>query len=220
LRLSAVAPLLVLTAPLAGAQPLALDFDAGLAAGRVQPLVAEQIQLVPGRTGQAAALTRGTALAYPAPAFFRDGFDLRLWVKHDRALPDLRFEELVYFYHETPNERNRIMLQKRLGTDYLLFALTDGTGKAKGAAFAGNWFALKTEPLTWAAGTWHELRAVASRAAGRAALFVDGEKVAEASGTEFPQEVADRFWLGSLQGRSQLLGALDDVSLAPAPEAF
>ena len=257
--IAAVSLLLTLTA---WSQPaLQLTFDDSLDAGPLKPLLAEAVTLVPGKSGQAASVGPGAKLAYPAPEFLKDGFDIRLWIKHDRALgpypntrrsgfsfdvaqdgelvepqprlrpaalvrpgssgrrdADLWFEELVYLYHETPNERNRICLQKRQGTDYILFSMSDGTGRAKGAQFSGNWFAMKSPPLNWPANTWHELRITASRAKGEAALYIDGGLAASAQGSELPQEIADRFWLGSLNGRSQMLGVIDEVTIRPARE--
>jgi len=208
--------LLLLPGVVCGAEDARLGFEGGWQAGPVRPLVAEGLTQSPGHTGDAVGLGPDSKLAIPAPAFLKDGFDLRLWVRHEQALTDYRYDELVYLYHETPNWRNRICLLKRAGTDYLLFSLSDDTGAAKGADFAGNWFAMKSPPLQWAAGTWHELRVTASRARGEAALYVDGRCVAAATGTQFPQVVADRLWLGSLQGRSQMRGTLDDVTIAPA----
>lgn len=182
------------------------------------PLEAEGLQKVAGRTADAVAIGAAGRLAIPAPPSLADGFDIRLWVRHEKALADHHYDELVYLYHETDDLKNRISLLKRAGTDYILFSMSDGTGRAKGAEFAGNWFAIKSPPQRWAAGTWHELRITASRAAGEAALYIDGQCVAAAQGTQFPEKVADRLWLGSLQGHSQMQGALDDLSIGPAPE--
>lgn len=199
----------------AAQEPFLLSFDAGLATGAAEPLEAAGVALVASEQGQAAELGLSSRLAYAPPAFLTEGFDIRLRVRHEQSLPDLHYREIVYLYHETPDGKNRICLQKRGGTDYILFSMSDGTGKAKGAAFADNWFALKTPPLQWAAGTWHELRLIADRARGQAALHVDGAPVVAAEGTQFPQAIGDRLWLGSLAGRSCLQGRIDDVSILP-----
>lgn len=220
LKVASIAALLV--AALGGlpaaclGQGLHVRFDAGLEADGVGPVVAEGVTLEAGREGRAARIGAGANLAYPAPAFLTEGFDIRLWVKHDRPLRDLHFEELVYLYHETADEKNRICLQKRQGTDYVLFSMSDDTGRAKGAQFAGDWFAMKSPPLDWEADTWHELRIIADRAAGEAALFIDGVQVARARGTEMPRQVGERLWLGSLMGRSHMLALLDEVVILPA----
>lgn len=200
----------------AAAQPLRLSFSEDWADGAPRPIVAEGLAPTPGHEGPGVAVGAAGKLAIPAPPFLTAGFDVRLWVRHDRTLRDCHYDELVYLYHETTDLKNRLSLLKRAGTDYILFSLSDGTGSAKGAEFAGNWFALKSPPLEWAAGTWHELRVTASRSRGEAALYVDGRRVASARGTQFPQAVGDRLWLGSLQGHSQIQGALDEVTMADA----
>lgn len=197
-------------------QGLHIRFDTGLEAEGVAPVLAEGVTLEPAREGRAARIGAGANLAYTAPEFLTEGFDIRLWVKHDRPLRDLHFEELVYLYHETPDEKNRICLKKRQGTDYILFSMSDDTGRAKGAQFAGDWFAMKSPPLDWEADAWRELRITADRARGEAALFIDGVQVAGAQGTEMPRQVGERLWLGSLMGRSHMLGLLDEVVILPA----
>lgn len=210
----------VLAVPaISGAQTVRVDFDGDWQASPVVPLLAEGLEKLPGHAGDAVGLGAASKLAIPAPPFLKDGFDIRLWVRHERAMADHHYDELVYLYHETPDWRNRISLVKRAATDYLLFSMSDDTAGGKGTAFAGNWFAMKSPPLTWAAGSWHELRVTASRARGEAALYVDGQCAAKAQGTQFPQVIADRLWLGSLQGRSQMQGALDDVTIAPSEVA-
>ena len=190
---------------------LALDFEGALPQG----WVAEGTESVPGRSGQGLWVGPGARLSLPAPEFLPQGLDLTLWVCHRQAMADLRFEELVYLYHDTPDMRNRICLMKRIGTDRIVFAMTDSTGTAKGAIFAGNWFALQSRDLAWEANSWHALRITASRAQGRAALYVDGEQVAAAEGTQFP-EVAGTLCIGNWSGRSQALATFDDITIAPA----
>ncbi len=201
--------------PVGAQEPFVLSFESGLAAGVAEPLEAAQVTLVASEQGQAAEFGPFSRLAYAPPPFLTEGFDIRLCVRHEQSLPDLHYREIVYLYHETPDGKNRLCLQKRGGTDYILFSMSDGTGRAKGAAFAGNWFALKSPPLQWPAGTWHELRLIADRVRGQAALYVDGAPVVAAEGTQFPQALGDRLWLGSLAGRSGLQGRIDDVSILP-----
>ena len=57
---------------------------------------------------------------------------------------------------------------------------------------------------------------VSDRARQRAELHVDGTCVATARGAQMPERVGGQLWLGSLRGRSQMLGELDDVTIAPA----
>lgn len=178
---------------------------------------AEGAEAVPGRTGQGLFVGPGAQVSLPAPGFIMDGFDATLWISHRQALADLHLEELVYLYHDTPDMRNRICLKKRIGTDRILFAMSDSTDRAKGAIFAGDWFAMQTAPLDWPANTWHCIRVTASRTAGRAALYVDGEQVAAAEGSQLPDEPGT-LWLGSWSGRSQALAVFDDIVIAPAQE--
>jgi len=202
----------------AAQEPLVLGFEGDPAAPEVAPLQADGAVLVTVEQGHAYEIGPGARLCYAPPAFLTEGFDITLRVRHQHSMADLHYQELVYLYHETANERNRICLQKRGGTDYILFSMSDGTGKAKGAAFSGNWFALKSPALDWAAETWHDIRITASRQRGEAALYVDGRRVAFAQGTQLPREVGERLWLGSLAGRSPMLGWLDNVTIAPMRE--
>jgi len=169
-----------------------------------------------GREGPALWVDRDARVSFPAPEAITDGFDITLWVSHRAALSDLRFEELVYLYHDTEDLKNRICLKKRIGSDEILFAMSD-SGPGKGAEFAGNWYAMKSGPLAWEPGSWHCLRIVADRASGRAALWIDGVEVAAAEGTQFP-EAAGTVWLGSWSGRSQALAAFDELTIAPVGE--
>lgn len=215
-----VLALLLATASLGAAwsqepETTTIGFDGGSPAA----LQCEGVEFVAGRTGQAARIDWGDALAYAPPAYLSEGFDIRLWVRHSVSMQDLFFEEPTYLYIETPDERNRIHLQKRMGANYILFSMSDGTGNAKGAQFAGNWFAMKSPALDWPADSWHELRIVASRAGRRASLFIDGTQVAAAEGDEMPQQIGEKLWVGSLKGRSPLLGDVDDITLAPREEA-
>jgi len=194
------------------APALSITFDDGSA----KPILAEGIETVDGRSGDAARIGWGAKLTYATPQFLTEGFDIRLWVRHDRPIRELNYEDLVYLYHETADEKNRILLKKRIGTDRILFAMSDGTGRAKGAQFSGNWFAMRSRPLNWTAGSWHELRITAGRKAKQAALYIDGQCVATATGTEMPQALADSFWVGSLNGRSQMLGTIDDLTISPS----
>lgn len=199
-------------------EAMRLSFDEGLACGAVEPVVAEGAKPVTAEVGRGVQVGPGASLAYPAPAFVTEGFDIRLRVSHLKGIDEMHFEELTYLYHETEDGRNRILVHKRLGTDYILFAMSDGTGKAKGAQFAGNWFAMKSPPLDWTEGSWHELRLTASRRGQRAALHIDGKQVASAKGTQMPQATSDRFWLGNMKGRCQMLGVIGAVTIAPAGE--
>lgn len=213
-RVSLIAALCLSAAWADTLAPTAITFDEGSA----EALQSDGVEFVEGRTGKAARIDWGDVLAYSPPAFLTEGFDIRLWVRHQASMEDLFFEEPTYLYLETPDGKNRIHLQKRMGTNYILFSMSDGTGRAKGAQFSGNWFAMKSPDLDWPANTWHELRIIACRAAHRAALFIDGEQVAAAEGTEMPQELGERLWIGSLKRRSQMLGDVDDITIAPYEE--
>lgn len=158
----------------------------------------------------------GADVRFPAPAFITEGFDITIVIRHREALSDLRFEELVYLYHDTEDLKNRICLKKRIGTSEILFALSD-SGPGKGAEFAGNWYAMVSGQLDWAAGSEHTLRIVADRAAGRAALWIDGVEVAAAEGTQFP-EAAGTICLGSWSGRSPARAEFTALTIAPAGE--
>jgi len=201
------------TATLGQVGPMTIDFNAPLPEG----WAAEGAELVAGRAGQGLLVTGDAAPHLPMPGFVTDGFDITLQVRHEAALADLHFEELVYLNHDTEDLKNRIVLRKRIGTDRILFAITNGAGNTKGEIFAGDWYAMQTPELDWAAGSWHELRITASRAEGKAALYVDGKLVAQAEGTQLP-DAAGTLCIGNWSGRSQALATFDDITIAPAGE--
>lgn len=197
---------LVIAGPLAAEEGARVDFEQIREGWAV-----EGAGMVPGREGQALFVGPGATVGLPAPDAITGSFAIELWVRHDEALSDLHFEELVYLYHDTEDLKNRICLKKRIGTDEILFAMSD-SGSGKGEEFAGNWYAMTTGPLAWEAGSWHSLRIVADRKAGRAELWIDGEQVASAEGTQFP-EALGTLWLGSWSGRSQARAAFDDLTV-------
>lgn len=197
----------------ADAQPVTLDFDGPLPVG----WDACGAELVGGREGKGLLVTGAAAPHMPMPGFITGGFDITLRVRHDKSMADLRFEELVYLNHDTEDLKNRIMLQKRIGTDRILFAITNNQGNTKGQIFAEDWYAMQSGPLDWAAGSWHELRIVANPAQGTAALYLDAQMVASAEGTQFP-EVAGTLCIGNWSGRSQALAVFDDITIAPVGE--
>ena len=219
--MTALSVALALTACHAQPEPaaLVLHFDGALVADSgAAPTVAEGVTFADGKEGQGAKIEGKAKLAYAAPAFLTQGFEIEFWVKHEQSLDDLLFQELVYVCHETENQRNRICLQKRMATKQLLFSMSDGKGSAKGHVFSGDWFAIISPPLDWAAGTWHRIKVRADRAAGQAALSIDGKEVASAKGTEMPDEVGSQVWIGSLAGRSQMRSVMDDLSIRPLGE--
>jgi hypothetical protein len=195
------------------AEPVTLDFDGPLPEG----WDAAGAELVEGREGNGLLVSGDAAPHLPMPGFITGGLDITLHVRHERSMPDLRFEELVYLNQDTEDMKNRIMLRKRIGADRILFAMTNGQGKTKGEVFADNWYAMQSGPLDWAAGSWHELRITADPAQGTAALYVDGERVASADGTAFP-EVAGTLCIGNWSGRSQALAVFDDITIASVGE--
>lgn len=161
---------------------------------------------------------REQSVQFPAPEFITGGFDITLEVSHREALSDLRFEEMVYLYHDSDDLRNRICLKKHIGTNEILFSVTDSDeARPKGAEFAENWYAIRSGELDWEAGSRHTLRIVADRAAGRAALFIDGVEVSSAEGTQFP-DAAGTFDLGNEDGHSQALAYFHSLSIRPPGE--
>jgi len=176
----------------------------------------EGAEPVEGREGKALFVGPGARVSMPAPEQIAGSFAIELWVRHEAALSDLHFEELVYLYHDTEDLKNRICVKKRIGTDEILFAMSD-SGPGKGAEFVGDWYAMKSGPLAWEAGSRHHLRIVADRQAGRAELWIDGEKVASAEGSQFP-EAPGTLWLGSWSGRSQALAAFDELAVEAVGE--
>ena len=210
-RVCAALVALCLLRPVLAQEGLTVRFDA-----IPESWTVEGAESAEGRDGPALWVGPGARVWFPTPEFITGGFDITLWISHREALSDLRFEELVYLYHDTEDLRNRICLKKRIGTDEILFAMSD-SGPGKGAEFAGNWYAMTSGPLAWQAGSWHCLRIVADRASGQAALWIDGVKVAAAEGTQFP-EAAGTIWLGSWSGRSQAQAAFDDLTVEAVGE--
>ncbi|MBT4822191.1 MAG: hypothetical protein HON70_41170, partial [Lentisphaerae bacterium] len=186
-----------------------------VASNGIKPTQAEGLRFVTGAEGKAAAIERPAVLAYPASVLNLDAFTITLRVRHDVPIKDLFYRRLTYVYHETEDLKNRLAIVKRAGTDCLMFALSNGTGRAKGDDFGGDWFSMTAGPLDWAAGSWHTITATADRKAGRAQLLVDGRKVAEAEGTELPDELGTKLWVGSEMGHSWMRGAIDELVIEP-----
>jgi len=178
-----------------------------------EPVKAEGVSFVAGETGQAALITRPDLLAYPTKGFNPDRFTISFRVKHDKALRDYFYRRLTYFYHETPDMKNRIGILKRAGTNAFVFFISNNQGRAKGMDFGGDWFSMATAPFDWRAGTWHEFVCTADKAAGKAQFFIDGKKVAETKGTQFPEKLGEVFWVGSEQGHSWMRGAMDELRI-------
>ena len=182
----------------------------------IAPVEAKGVEFVAGHRGRAAFLERPAILTYPTKGFNKDAFTISFWVRHDRPLKDYFFRRLVYFHHETPDLKNRIGILKRSGTNYFVFFFSDGQGRAKGNNFGGDWFAMATMPMDWPARTWHHVVCTADKSQGLAQFFIDGEKVAEAKGAQFPEELGEVFWIGTQQGHSWMRGAIDELKIEPA----
>ena len=195
---------------------LTLVFDGQLtgAAGE-QPRRAEGVTFAEGVRGQAAVITRPAALTYPSHGLSPDAFTIAFQVRHEEDMPALFYRRLTYVYHETADLRNRLAIVKREGTNCLVFAMSNGSGRAKGDDFAGDWFSLTAGPLDWPAGTWHQIVATADRRTGLAQLRVDGRTVAQAKGTQMPERFADDLWIGSEMGHSWMRGRLDELTVEP-----
>ena len=176
---------------------------------------AEGIRFVPGRRGQAAQIDRPARVTYSTKGFNTNAFTISFWVRHEKPLSDYSFRRLCYFYHETPDLKNRIGILKRAGTNYFVFFFSDGQGRAKGNNFGGDWFAMATASMQWPAGSWHHIVCTADKVQGVAQFFIDGEKVAEARGTQFPEKLGDVLWIGTEQGHSWMRGAIDDLTIEP-----
>jgi len=204
-------------APASAQEPvLSCHFDGRLAdeSGRAA-VEAEGIRFVPGRRGQAAEIERPARLTYPTQGFDPNAFTVSFWVRHEKPLSHYFFRRLCYFYHETPDLKNRIGILKRAGTNYFVFFFSDGQGRAKGNNFGGDWFAMATQPMQWSAGSWHRIVCTADKAQGVAQFFIDGKKVAEARGAQFPETLGDVFWVGTEQGHSWMRGSIDDLTIEP-----
>ncbi len=176
---------------------------------------ADSVQFGDGHEGQAVIIERPAALAYPTDGFNTDAFTISFWVRHEKPLRDYFYRRLVYFWHETADMKSRIGIQKRAGTNYFVFFFSDNQGRAKGVNFGGDWFAMATAPVHWEAGTWHHIQCTADKSRQVAQFFVDGQKVAEATGTQFPEKLGEVFWVGSEQGHSWMRGVMDDLQIEP-----
>ena len=195
---------------------LRCSFDGQLKdASDIAPVEARGVALVDGRQGQAASIQRPAVLTYPTGSFNPTQFTISFWVRHEEPLEDYFFQQLTYFYHETPDMKNRIGILKRSGTNSFVFFFSDDQGQAKGVNFGDDWFALATAPQAWAAGTWHHVVCTADKSRGLAQFFIDDQKVAEARGTQFPARLGDVFWIGTQQGHSWMRGAIDDLVIEP-----
>lgn len=191
-------------------------FDTGLVAETgQQPLSSQGVELVKGREGMAARIDRPARLTYPTKGFNPDAFTISFWVRHEKPLEDYFYRRLSYFYHETPDMKNRIGILKRAGTNYFVFFFSNNEGRAKGENMADDWFAMTSPPMHWKAGTWHHIVCTADKSKGVAQFFIDGKKVAEAQGKQFPERLGEAFWVGT-QGHSWMRGAIDELRIEPA----
>lgn len=184
-------------------------------ASGVGPATAEGLRFVPGQEGKAVFVDRPAKLAYSTDGMNLDAFTISFRVRHDESLNDHFFRRLVYFWHETDDMKNRIGIFKRAGSNSFVFFFSDNQGRAKGVNFGGDWFAMATAPMEWEAGSWHQIRCTADRSRQSAQFFIDGRKVAEAGGTQFPEKLGEVFWVGSEQGHSWMRGAIDDLRIEP-----
>lgn len=184
-------------------------------ASGVAPVEAKGVKLVAGHRGRAALIQRPAVLTYPTKGFHPQSFTISFWVQHEKRLEDYFFQQLTYFYHETPDMKNRIGVLKRSGTNEFVFFFGDDQGRAKGVNFADDWFAMATAPQSWSPGSWHHFVCTADKSRGLAQFFIDGQKVAEARGTQFPAKLGDVFWIGTQQGHSWMRGAIDELKIEP-----
>ena len=179
------------------------------------PATAEGLRFGPGHEGKAAIVDRPALLAYPTDGMNLEAFTISFRVRHEESLEDHFFRRLVYFWHETADMKNRIGILKRAGSNSFVFFFSDNQGRAKGANFGGDWFAMATAPMEWESGSWHHVRCTADRSRQIAQFFIDDRKVAEATGTQFPEKSGDVFWVGTEQGHSWMRGAIDDLRIEP-----
>lgn len=184
-------------------------------ASEIAPVTVQGIEFITGHQGQAALIQRPAVLTYPTTSFNREQFTISFWVRHEKPLEDYFFQQLTYFYHETPDLKNRIGILKRSGTNNFVFFFSDDQGRAKGVNFADDWFAMATAPQSWAAGSWHHVLCTADKTRGLAQFFIDDQKVAEARGTQFPAKLGEVFWIGTQQGHSWMRGAIDELVIEP-----
>ena len=212
----AVMATLLASAGLVSGSEFTLDcrFDGSTSAETGQKaVVSEGVALVDGREGQAARIDRPAVLTYPTGGFCPDAFTISFWICHDKPLEEYFYQRLSYLYHETPDMKNRIGILKRAGTNYFVFFFSNGEGHAKGQNMGGDWFAMTSPPMQWQANTWHHIVCTADKSQGIAQFFIDGVKVAEARGTQFPQKMGEVFWIGTEQGHSWMRGAIDQLRI-------
>ena len=201
----------------AAEKTILLHFDGGLEGeSNVLPAKADGVRLVEGRHGEAAMIDRPAVLAYPTNGFNTDAFTISFWVRHEKPLADYFYRRLVYFWHETADMKNRVGILKRAGTNQFVFFFSDNQGRAKGDNFGGDWFAMATAPMDWEAGAWRHFLCTADKSRRLAQFFIDGQKVAEARGDQFPEQLGETFWVGSEQGHSWMRGAIDELQIEPA----
>lgn len=215
----AAAVLTLLTMPTlsaAGAPLLSCRFDGDLNdVSGIATKEARGVEWVEGHQGRAALIQRPAVVTYPTGSLNPSQFTISFWVRHEKPLEDYFFEQLTYFYHETPDMKNRLGILKRSGANTLVFFFSNDQGRAKGENMGGDWFAMVTAPQAWAPGSWHHLVCTADKARGLAQFFIDDRKVAEARGSQFPAKLGDVFWVGTQQGHSWMRGAIDELVIEP-----
>ena len=148
--------------------------DAAYAKGRATPLVAKNVQFVPGIKGQAVRVPPKGVLAYATKAnLSRDRGTVSLWVQR----PVLSPEKLASLrakwsarYLFGGNSKNKSMVNVRLGfADFLVVELAGG--KQGSSTYGG-----------WAAGTWHHV-AVSWDKDNATCVYLDGHFIPTGSET-------------------------------------
>jgi len=153
-----------------------------------------------------AVVPRG--ILYPAKGRInKDEFTVEFLVKHPLDLSAYHVCQLNYF--EAVDGKNSILLMKRAGTESIVYSVSNREGKYLG----GSWDRMTSKNCYWAAGTWHHIAITGSRSAEKAALYVDGELLASAEGTEFPDSLAGDIRIASGNGRYPINGVMDELTI-------
>lgn len=137
----------------------------------------------------------------------KDEFTIEFWVKHPLDFSAYHNCQLNYF--GARDEKNRIFLNKRTGTEYLVFGISNAQGKYVG----GSWIRMQTENFYWPANTWHYIVMTGSKSKGKAALYIDGKLAASAEGTEFPDSLNKGMRIGSGHGVCPMDGVVDELKI-------
>ncbi|MBM4049371.1 MAG: LamG domain-containing protein, partial [Planctomycetes bacterium] len=189
--------------------------DADVAAAGGKPRKAQGVTFVDSPFGRAAYFGEGALLEYIGEANVpHERGAISMWVRPDWTAATAASDR--FFFREAPPDRpgddcrwiwfhkdqGRLRFDLRVPGDPYVYGAMDG----------------------WRPGTWHHLALTWDAAEGRSSQFIDGKplKTTRDSAkvflrTPWTPQPKSHFWVGSREGRSLALAAIDELTIYDAP---